>query len=272
MAEVREPAVAGSFYPGSALELRTAVQRYIAQAARAPLQARTAPPAAASPPKAVIAPHAGYDYSGPVAGSAFARLAALRGRVARVVLLGPAHREAFAGLAVPAVGAFATPLGLMRVEDRARAALLALPQVVASDRAHAAEHSVEVQLPFLQEALGDVAIVPLVVGDATDTEAAQALERAWGGPETCIVVSSDLSHYYSYETARRLDSATARAIEELAPEEIGEEQACGRVGVRALLLVARARGLRATTLDLRNSGDTGGPRDWVVGYGAFAFA
>jgi AmmeMemoRadiSam system protein B len=261
MAEVRAPAVAGSFYPRSALELRKTVQGCLAQAR-----------AAAAPPKAVIAPHAGYVYSGPVAGSAFAPLAALRGKVTRVVLLGPAHRFAFAGLAVPRAEAFATPLGLSRVDGDARAALLALPQVIASDHAHAGEHSLEVEIPFVQEVLGDVAIVPIVVGDATDALAAQALELLWGGPETCIVVSSDLSHYYPYETARRLDSGTARAIERLSPEDIGEEQACGRIGVRAMLNVARARGLRATTLDLRSSGDTAGPRDEVVGYGAFAFA
>jgi hypothetical protein len=210
-------------------------------------------------------------YSGPIAGSAFSPLASLRGRVTRVVLMGPAHRVAFAGLAVPETEAFATPLGLMRVDDEARAALLALPDILASDRAHAGEHSLEVELPFVQEVLGEVSIVPIVVGDATDAEAAEALDRVWGGPETCVVVSSDLSHYYSYSRAQRLDRATARAIEQLSPEDIGEEQACGRVGVRALLLVARARSLRATTLDLRNSGDTAGTRGEVVGYGAFSF-
>jgi AmmeMemoRadiSam system protein B len=265
MAQVRAPAVAGSFYPRSALELREAVHGYIAEASAGVA-------AEAHPPKAVIAPHAGYVFSGPIAGHAFAPLSALRGRVSRVVILGPAHRVAFAGVALPEAAAFATPLGLARLDDEARASLLSLPQVVASDHAHAGEHSVEVQLPFLQVALGDVPIVPLVVGDATDVETAQVLDCVWGGPETWIVVSSDLSHYYPYETARRLDSETARAIERLSPESIGDEQACGRVGVRALLRVARARGLRATTLDLRTSGDTAGPRDEVVGYGAFALA
>jgi AmmeMemoRadiSam system protein B len=261
MGEVRVPAVAGSFYPREPLELRSGVHRYVAESRGG----------AATPPKAVIAPHAGYVYSGPIAGSAFSPLASLRGRVTRVVLMGPAHRVAFAGLAVPETEAFATPLGLMRVDDEARAALLALPDILASDRAHAGEHSLEVELPFVQEVLGEVSIVPIVVGDATDAEAAEALDRVWGGPETCVVVSSDLSHYYSYSRAQRLDRATARAIEQLSPEDIGEEQACGRVGVRALLLVARARSLRATTLDLRNSGDTAGTRGEVVGYGAFSF-
>jgi AmmeMemoRadiSam system protein B len=262
MAEFRPPAVAGSFYPRNPAELRTAVRGYVDEA-----HADTSPSA-----RAIIAPHAGYVYSGPIAGSAFAPLAALRGRVSRVVVLGPSHRVAFEGLAVPQASAFETPLGVVRVDEDARAALLALPQVVASDRAHAAEHSVEVELPFVQEVLGDVAIVPLVAGDATDTEAAEALECLWGDPGTCVVVSSDLSHYHLYETARRLDSETARAIEHLSPEDVGDEQACGRVGVRALLLLARRHGLRPKTLDLRNSGDTAGTRDRVVGYGAFAFA
>jgi MEMO1 family protein len=262
MGAVRPPAVAGSFYPKDMLELQSDVRGYVA-GARVVL---------ASPPKAVIAPHAGYVYSGPIAGSAFSPLAPLRGRVKRVVLMGPAHRVAFAGLALPQAEAFATPLGLMHVDQEAMAQLLALPGVIASDRAHAGEHSLEVQLPFVQEVLGDVPIVPVVVGDAPDTIAAKALERIWGGPETCIVVSSDLSHYYPYAYAERLDRVTADAILHLMPQDIGEEQACGRIGVRALLLVARARGLRATTLDLRNSGDTAGTRESVVGYGAFSFA
>jgi AmmeMemoRadiSam system protein B len=262
MRDVRAPAVAGSFYPRDALELQADVRRYVAGARGT----------TASPPKALIAPHAGYLYSGPIAGSAFSPLASQRGRVTRVVVMGPAHRVAFAGLALPEVGGFATPLGLMRVDDAARTALLGLPQVLASDRAHAGEHSLEVELPFVQVVLGDVSIVPILVGDATDTCAAEALELVWGGPETCVVISSDLSHYHPYTTAVRLDHDCAQAIERLSPADIGEEHACGRVGVRALLLVARARGLRAMALDVRNSGDTTGTRDRVVGYGAFCFA
>jgi len=226
----------------------------------------------APPAKAIIAPHAAYIYSGATAGSAFASLAALRGRITRVVLMGPAHRVAFEGLAVPRAEAFATPLGLVRVDRRAVDALLELPRVFASDRAHAEEHSLEVELPFVQVVLGDVAVLPIAVGAASDAEAARALELVWGGPETCVIVSSDLSHYYPYAAAQRRDRATAQAVERLAPEEIGEEDACGRIGVRALLRQARAHGLHATTLDLRSSGDTAGTRDRVVGYGAFSFA
>jgi MEMO1 family protein len=261
MGEVRAPAVAGTFYPRDALELRAQVRGCIAGAREVE----------APPPKAVIAPHAGYVYSGPVAGSAFSPLASRRGQIARVVLIGPAHRLAFAGLALPEADVFVTPLGRLRVDPEARAALLALPQVRVSDRAHASEHSLEVELPFVQEVLGDVSILPIVVGDATDGEVIETLEHAWGGPETCVVVSSDLSHYHPYAAAERLDLETAMAVERLSPEDIGEEQACGCIGIRALLFLARAQGLHATTLDLRNSGDTAGTRDRVVGYGAFSF-
>lgn len=263
MRAVRSPAVAGTFYPDGAAELRQAVRTYVAAALE---RAGASPPA-----KAVIAPHAGYAYSGPVAGSAFAALAPLRGRIERVVLIGPAHRAYFEGMALPQAQAFATPLGLVRVDAAAAELLAGSPRVIASDRAHAGEHSLEVELPFVQEVLGDVAAVPIVVGDASDVETAEILERLWGGPETCVVVSSDLSHYHPYATARRMDEQTARAIEELCPDDVGEEQACGRTGVRALLRVARAHGLVARRCDLRNSGDTAGPRDAVVGYGAFAF-
>lgn len=265
MDRVRRPAVAGTFYPRDADELRATVRRHLL-AARSP--AAGAPASA----KAIIAPHAGYAYSGPVAGSAFHALAASRGEVRRVLLVGPAHRTAFRGVALPEAGALATPLGVLTVDAATRAELRALPHVLESDRAHAGEHSIEVELPFVQEVLGDVSIVPLVAGDASDAEVAAVIDRAWGGPETCVVVSSDLSHYYPYATAASIDRETALAIERLSPRDVGEEQACGRVGVRALLLVAAARGLRATTLDLRSSGDTAGPRGSVVGYGAFAFA
>jgi AmmeMemoRadiSam system protein B len=262
MGDIRAPAVAGSFYPRNARELRAEVCRCIEQNRRT----------TATPPKAVIVPHAGYVYSGPIAGSAFSSLAPSRGRVTRVVLMGPAHRVSLSGLALPEADSFATPLGLMRVDREARAALFSLPQVTFSDEPHAGEHSLEVELPFVHEVLGDVPIVPIVVGDVTDTAAAEVLERVWGGPETVVVVSSDLSHYYPYSTARRLDQRTALAIEHLSPADIGEEQACGRVAIRALLMVAGARNLRARTLDLRNSGDTAGRREQVVGYGAFTLA
>jgi len=255
--------VAGAFYPAAAGELEATVRGYL----------RDAQPASSErPPKAVIAPHAGYVYSGAVAASAYARLAACRDQIERVVLLGPAHRVALRGLAAPESDAFATPLGRVRLDLEAIERSLRLPQVVPFDAAHAPEHSLEVHLPFLQALLGDFALVPLVVGEATPLEVAEVLELLWGGPETLIVVSTDLSHYCDYETARRLDAATTRAIEALEPEAIGHEQACGRIPIQGLLLAAQRHGLHADAVDVRNSGDTAGPRDRVVGYGAYVFA
>ena len=259
---VRPPAFAGTFYPGVAAALEEAVQRY--------LSAVPAGAAKEPAPKALIAPHAGYVYSGPVAATAYARLAARRGAITRVVLVGPSHRVFLRGLAAPDADAFATPLGDVPIDRAWLARAQALPQVQVQDRAHAFEHSLEVHLPFLQVALGEFALVPLVAGDASPAEVAEVLDALWGGDETLVVVSSDLSHYEPYETARRLDQATARAIESLREDAIGEDDACGRVPIRGLLVAARARGLRVRALDLRSSGDTAGPRDRVVGYGSFA--
>jgi AmmeMemoRadiSam system protein B len=260
MQSTRSPAVAGLFYPDDAGTLRAAVHT---------LLAATAP--AAPAPKAIIAPHAGYVYSGPVAASIYASLIKARDRIRRVVLLGPAHRVAFDGLALSSATAFATPLGEIPLDTAATAQLLMLPQVRLLDAAHRDEHSLEVQLPFLQEVLDDFTLVPLLVGDTSPEEVSEVLDMLWGGEETLIVISSDLSHYHDYATARRLDAATSRAIEALRPQDIGYENACGRIPVGGLLLSARRHGLRAQTLDLRNSGDTAGPRDRVVGYGAYAF-
>ncbi|BCX81724.1 MEMO1 family protein [Methylomarinovum caldicuralii] len=260
MTSLRYPAVAGMFYPEDPVELDEMIRTFLASAAvEGPV------------PKAIIAPHAGYIYSGPVAASVYRLLLPAKDVIKRVVLLGPAHRVPFRGLAVPSVDFFITPLGTVAVDKAALAKIADLPFVHVSDLPHEPEHSLEVHLPFLQEVLEDFKVVPIVVGDATPEEVAQVLERLWGGPETLIVVSSDLSHYYDYETARRLDSATSRAIEELDPTRLNYESACGRIPVAGLLLAARKHGLRAKTVDLRNSGDTAGPKDQVVGYGAYAF-
>lgn len=264
MTNVRPPAVAGLFYPGEAATLRASVVECLATA---PTSGQTSSPT----PKAIIAPHAGYVYSGPIAAAAYARIAPSRDTITRVALLGPAHRVAFEGLAVSDADAFATPLGRVPLDREAIERIATLPQVRTLDAAHASEHSLEVHLPFLQEVLGDFRLVPLVVGDATADEVGEVLDALWGGPETLIVISSDLSHYHDYDAARRLDRATSRAIETLRPQDIGYDQACGRIPVNGLLTVAKRRGLHATTLDLRNSGDTAGPRDRVVGYGAWAF-
>ncbi len=260
MVQVRRPAVAGLFYPDEARVLRADIERYL-QAAQT----------GGVVPKAIIAPHAGYVYSGPVAASAYVRLRPARGTVTRVVLLGPAHRVAFRGLALSSAEKFATPFGTIEIDKQAAAEIADLPQVRVLDQAHAQEHSLEVHLPFLQEVLGDFKLVPLVVGDVEAYEVSEVLEKLWGGPETLIVISSDLSHYHDYATARQMDGATSRAIEALRYEDIDYDHACGRNPVSGLLHLARKIGLHAHTIDLRNSGDTAGPRDQVVGYGAYVF-
>ena len=257
---VRAAAVAGHFYPDNARRLRAAVLEYVAGGrSQAPV------------PKALIAPHAGYQYSGPVAGSAYALIAPRRDAIQRVVLIGPSHRVPFTGLALPEASAFATPLGDVPVDRAAIDRIRTLPQVIISDHAHRQEHSLEVHLPFLQETLGSFSLVPLLTGDATPSEVGEVIEMLWGGSETLIIVSSDLSHYHDYATASRLDAATSTAIEALRDEDIADDHACGAVAIRGLLWAAKRRRLQARTLDLRNSGDTAGPKDRVVGYGAYAF-
>lgn len=259
MAGVRAPAVAGTFYPADPKQLRTMVDGFLA-AVQSTDGVR---------PKALIAPHAGYIYSGPVAASAYARLKPWRDQITRVVLLGPSHRVGFEGLALSSADYYNTPLGRVPLDRDAGRLLVGLPQVRVHDAAHAQEHSLEVHLPFLQELLNDFTLVPLVVGDATAVEVGEVLERLWDGPETLIVISSDLSHYHDYAMAQLRDRTTSQAIETLRYEDIGYEDACGRNPVSGLLYVARERGLRARLLDLRNSGDTAGSRDRVVGYGAY---
>jgi AmmeMemoRadiSam system protein B len=260
MATIRKPAVAGMFYPADPGELGDMVGDCLSGARGG---------GNTTVPKAIIAPHAGLIYSGPVAASAYVRLEPARATITRVVLIGPSHRVALKGLALPGNEAFATPFGPVKVDAAAVAAIAALPQVSVMPAAHAEEHSLEVHLPFLQRILDDFTLVPLVAGDATADEVAEVLELLWGGAETLIVISSDLSHYHDYETAKRMDAQTSEAIEALDGDRIGYDDACGRVPVRGLLAVARRRGLRAATIDLRNSGDTAGPRDQVVGYGAY---
>lgn len=255
---VRPAAVAGLFYPDDPGELARTV---------AALMAGAEPGDAA--PKALIAPHAGYVYSGAVAASAYATLAAARGTIERVVLVGPSHRVPFRGIALTRAAAFATPLGDVPVDVETAERVFAMPQVIVLDEAHAREHSLEVHLPFLLTVLGEFRLLPMVVGDATAGEVAEVLEAVWGGPETLIVVSSDLSHYHDYDTACRIDDATTRAIQ-ARRDDILPEQACGCRAINGLMRVARARDLSVEVLDVRNSGDTAGDRSRVVGYGSYA--
>jgi MEMO1 family protein len=262
MVSVRPPAVAGTFYPANAGRLRAMAESYLA-AANGARNARA--------PKALIAPHAGYVYSGPVAGHAFAALGAGASQIRRVVVIGPAHFVPFRGIALPTVQAFRTPLGDVPVDAAAIASILDLPQVALADEPHQPEHALEVELPFLQTVLGAFTLVPLVVGEATPEEVAEVLARLWGGPETLLVISSDLSHYEAYARAQEHDAATAAAIERLDGAALGPRDACGHLPIGGLLIEALRRGLVARRLDLRNSGDTAGPKDQVVGYGAWAF-
>jgi MEMO1 family protein len=221
-------------------------------------------------PKAIIVPHAGYIYSGPVAANAYALLRPARDIVKRVLLLGPCHRVAVRGLALPGADAFDTPLGRIPVDAEGAKLARTLPQVSDFPATHAQEHSLEVQLPFLQEVLGDFTLVPLVVGAAGVDEVAEVIDRLWGGPETLVVISSDLSHYHPYDEARAMDEATVGAMLAMRTD-IDHEQACGATPVTGFLTVARRRGLKPELLDLRNSGDTAGGRGRVVGYASIAF-
>ena len=262
MDTVRQPAVAGMFYPAAAPQLEHELHALLAQAQAA---------ASGLPvPKAIIAPHAGYIYSGPTAAMVYARLAPARETITRVVLLGPVHRVPVRGLALPDATLLATPLGNVAVDAEAVARIRTLPQVLVSAAAHAQEHSLEVHLPFLQTVLKKFSVVPFAVGGVSPEQVAEVLELLWGGAETLIVVSSDLSHFLSYSDAQAVDRVTAQAILDLRTD-ISHEQACGGTPVNGLMLACRQRGLAPQLIDLRNSGDTAGDRARVVGYGAFAF-
>lgn len=256
----RPPAVAGMFYPADAGLLAASVNAMLDSISPSPLR-----------PKALIVPHAGYVYSGPVAASAYALLRRIEGMIRHVVLFGPAHRAPVTGLAAPSATSFVTPLGEVRVDTAAVAAATLLPQVEIDDFAHAAEHSLEVQLPFLQSVLDKFTIAPFLVGGATGSQVAEVMELLWGGPDTLIVVSSDLSHYLPYLTARQIDAATVDNVLQRKPLA-HHEQACGMAAINGLVEAARRRHLSPKLLDLRNSGDTAGDKSRVVGYAAFAFS
>ncbi len=254
----RQPAVAGLFYPANPKQLRLMLDDFLRDAETE-----------AKPPKAIIAPHAGYVYSGPVAASAYARLKPAHATITRVVLMGPSHRVGFKGLAVSGADTFSTPLGPIEIDQEAVGKVCKLPFVDYLEAAHRHEHSLEVHLPFLQRVLDHFTLVPVVAGDASPAQVGQVLACLWGGPETLIVISSDLSHYHDYFTAKKLDQATTTLIEQLDYEKISTDAACGKVPVSGLLKLARDKGLSIKTVDLRNSGDTAGDQSRVVGYGAY---
>jgi MEMO1 family protein len=256
----RPPAVAGLFYPEDPRELRDAVSAYLRRASGAA--------ADVTPPKALIVPHAGYIYSGSIAAAAYARVAGLRAAIRRIVLIGPSHRVYLQGMAVPSAATFRTPLGSIPVDADLKAALLRRDDVIEADAPHALEHSLEVQLPFLQLLFDDFTLLPLVLGSASPQQVGGALEDAWGDDTTLVLVSSDLSHYHEYQTAARIDAVTSAKILRGEADLVGD-QACGAVGINGLLHLARVRGLKIEEIARCNSGDTAGDKSRVVGYGAF---
>ena len=265
VARVRPPAVAGTFYPADRHELEAVLDRCF--------EGAVLPERDATVPKALVVPHAGLVYSGPVAASAYLRLRDVGDRISRVVLIGPSHRVPVDGIAVSGADAFAGPFGEVAVDIEGRAIALSRPHVHVDDEAHRREHCLEVQLPFLQRVLGcPFEIVPMVTGACPTGVVADVLDALWGGPETLVVVSTDLSHYHRYRQAVRLDAATAAEVVAGRHHAIGDLDACGSHSLRGLLAASGVRGGRAELIDLRNSGDTSGERDRVVGYGAFALA
>jgi len=256
--KVREAAVAGMFYPAGTRQLQHAVDALL----------EAAPDAVGPAPKALILPHAGYGYSGMVAATACKLLRASRKEIERVVLFGPAHRVYLEGMAVPDTDAFATPLGTVPLDRPTIDALAALPGVCVSDAAHRDEHSLEVQLPLLQSVLEDFVLVPVVVGRAAPAHVAAVIDAVWGGPETLIIISSDLSHYLGYEQARQVDAATCKAILSKS-SQLNGEQACGAYAINGLMQARHSQTLAVENVALCNSGDTAGDKDRVVGYGAF---
>ena len=258
LAKIRPPAVAGLFYPDVPSQLRDTVSEYLA---RAPAPADAAP-------KALIVPHAGYIYSGPIAAAAYAQVAHHCGEIRRVVLIGPSHRVYLRGMAVPAAEAFQTPLGVVPIDRKLKARVLEHTQVIEADEPHANEHCLEVQLPFLQMLLEDFTLLPIALGSVSPSEVATALAEVWGGEETLVLVSSDLSHYLPYQAAREQDAMTAAAILDYNADLTGE-QACGYTGINGLSYLAKQRGLSIAEVARCNSGDTAGDRYRVVGYGAF---
>ena len=261
MQSIRPAAIAGTFYPYPRQALEKEVNQLLHEA-KTTLSSVS--------PKAMIVPHAGYIYSGPTAAIAYAQLAAVRQSIRRVVLLGPVHRVPVRGLALPGVDAFETPLGNIQLDHEAIALISNMPQVMVSAAAHAQEHSLEVQLPFLQTVLDDFKLVPLAVGDATPAEVASVLDQLWGGGETLIVISSDLSHFLPYYVAQSVDQETVQSILDLRGP-LNHEQACGGTPINGFMMAAGRHHLRPQLLDYRNSGDTAGDKSRVVGYASIAF-
>ena len=254
----REAAVAGLFYESDRYRLHAQVDTLLAETT---VQQEIAP-------EALIVPHAGYIYSGATAARAYHSLAARRDEIQRVVLLGPAHRVYLNGMAVPSVDSFATPFGEVELDRKTIDHIVDMPGVITSDEAHQQEHCLEVQLPFLQSVLSDFSLVPVLVGDCKADLVAAVIDELWGGPETLLVVSSDLSHFHAYDEARQIDASTCGLILDKFSRLTGE-QACGAHAINGLMRSKNGRSLTVEMLDACNSGDTAGDKNRVVGYGAF---
>lgn len=263
MQNIRPAAVSGLFYPANGPALNTMVVNEL-RSVKSHSNSRF--------PKAIIVPHAGYIYSGAIAASAYSRLQPYRQHIKRVIIIGPSHRVGFNGLALSSADYFETPLGNIPVDKETNEQLLAIDGVKTLDQAHVQEHSIEVQLPFLQNVLDDFTIVPIVAGNASAKLVDKVINSLWSNDNTVIVISSDLSHYHDYVSAQQLDLSTSDAILNLDLNQIDSEHACGCVGIRGLLSFAQHHAVEATSLDIRNSGDTAGDKDSVVGYGAFIFS
>lgn len=257
MATIRSAAVAGTFYPGDQQELISLVDGMLNAA-------KTSEPC----PKVIIAPHAGYIYSGTVAAQVYGRLSNHKHAISRVVLLGPSHKLGFRGIAASTADKFSTPLGDIPLAVDSIKYLATTNDVGYLDQAHEQEHSLEVHLPFLQRALGSFELIPLVVGNSSKEKVAEVLEQLWGADETLIVISSDLSHYHDYAEAKHMDALTSQKIISLQDTLTGKE-ACGCMPLSGLLYLAKQHGMKVEEVELLNSGDTAGSKDRVVGYGAF---
>jgi AmmeMemoRadiSam system protein B len=258
----RSAAVSGLFYPDEPQILRDTIDTLLSQSAIKEQSTQV---------KAIIAPHAGYQYSGLTAARVYKQLQTLRDRIQRVVLLGPSHRVAFEGMALTEADFFETPLGQIKVNKDDYPQLLAMENMFVFEQAHVAEHCIEVQLPFLQRILNNFTIIPIVVGIADPHSVSNIIESLWGGDETLFVISSDLSHYQSYESAQQTDNETSRAILDLDFNAIQPNNACGCMAVNGLLNFAHRHPLTVKLIDQCNSGDTAGDKDKVVGYGSYLF-
>jgi hypothetical protein len=261
MTNIRKPNVAGQFYPEQTKALVEMINKFLSEAKHVVLPEQ---------PKAIIVPHAGYIYSGTVAATIYAALSQYKDIINNVILLGPTHRMTFKGVAATMVDCFETPLGSIPVVHNWRNTLTS-SVVNVNETAYEMEHSIEIQLPFLQVVLDKFELLPFVVGDEDFIAVADIIDSLWGKEDTLVVVSSDLSHYKDYNTAQELDALTSQAIVNLTPLEIKHEQACGLIPIQGLLQAAKNRKMKVRALDVRNSGDTAGSKDSVVGYGAFCF-